>query len=360
MQRVIIHRPGGYDRLTLVTEEDPSPRQGEVLVHTRGVGVNFADCIVRMGYYSSAGQYIGWPITPGFDFAGEVARVGAQVTRYKVGDLVLGVTRFGAYQSHIVVPERQLFPIPPGFSMSRAAAFPTVHLTAYYALTGLGRPRPGSKILVHTAAGGVGTAALGLCRAWGLEAWGVVGSEDKVRVARAAGAHQVVVRRGRDYVTELRAKLPGGFDLICEASGVDTLRDSYALLRPTGKLVLFGMGTMFPRSAGRPNPLRLAWSWLRLPRYNPLEMLDANKTVSAFNLSYLFEENDRLEEAMTELLGLAEAGVLPEPPIQEYPLSAVGDAHRALESGRTTGKLVLIPQPLARSSKERARALAAL
>lgn len=343
MQRVIIYRPGGYERLTLVSEAEPTPGPDEVLVRARGIGINFADCIVRMGYYSSAGKYVGWPITPGFDFAGEVIATGAQVTRHKVGDQVLGVTRFGAYQSHIVVPAHQLFPIPSGFSMSRAAAFPTVHLTAYYALTGLGRPRPGSKILVHTAAGGVGTAALSLCRAFGLEAWGVVGSEEKLQVALSAGAQGAVVRKGRDYVAELRTKVPSGFDLICEASGVETLRDSYALLRPTGKLVLFGMGTMFPRRAGRPNPLRLAWSWLRLPRYNPLEMLDANKTVSAFNLSYLFEEKERLAEAMGDLLALAEKGLLPEPPIQEYPLSAVQEAHRDLESGKTTGKLVLLP-----------------
>lgn len=344
MQRVLIRRPGGYNRLELVTEPDPVPQPDEVLVQSEGIGVNFADCIVRMGYYSSAHHYIGWPITPGFDFAGTVSQVGSRVSQFQVGDRVLGVTRFGAYQSHVAVPESQLFRIPSGFSMSRAAAFPTVHLTAYYALTGLGQPRPGSKILVHTAAGGVGTAILGLCKHYGLEAWGVVGSRGKVTVAQNAGATHVVVRAGADYFAELQRQNPKGFDLVAEASGVRTLRQSYALLRPTGKLVLFGMGTMFPTQSNRPNPLRLAWSWLRLPRYNPLEMLDANKTVSAFNLSYLFEEQDRLAEAMTELLAIASSGALPEPPIREYALRDVRRAHQDLESGKTVGKLVLVPE----------------
>lgn len=343
MQRVLIRRPGGYDRLELVREPDPAPGPGEVLVQTAGIGVNFADCIVRMGYYSSAQKYVGFPITPGFDFSGTITAVGPGVKHFSAGDRVLGVTRFGAYQSHVVVPEDQVFRIPPGFSMSRAAAFPTVHLTAYYALTGLGLPRPGSKILVHTAAGGVGTALLGLTKHFGLESWGVVGTPDKVETAKAAGASHVVVRAEGDLFSELKQAVPKGFDLVAESSGVRTLRQSYALLRPTGKLVLFGMGTMFPVRSNRPNPLRLAWSWLRLPRYNPLEMLDANKTVSAFNLSYLFEEKERLTEAMTELLGIASSGALPEPPIREYALTDVQSAHRDLESGRTVGKLVLVP-----------------
>lgn len=343
MKRVVIRRPGGYSRLELVNEPDPSAGPGEVLIRTKAIGVNFADCIVRMGYYSSAQKYGGFPITPGFDFSGTIAAVGPGVTRFSLGETVLGVTRFGAYQSALVVPEDQVFPIPAGFSMSRAAAFPTVHLTAYYALTGLGRPRPGAKILVHTAAGGVGTALLGLAQHFGLESWGVVGTEEKAEIARAAGASHVVVREGRDYFSELRAAAPQGFDLVAESSGVSTLRQSYALLRPTGKLVLFGMGTMFPLQSNRPNPLRLAWSWLRLPRYNPLEMLDANKTVSAFNLSYLFEEKERLTEAMTELLTIASSGALPEPPLREYTLEDVQRAHRDLESGKTVGKLLLLP-----------------
>jgi NADPH:quinone reductase-like Zn-dependent oxidoreductase len=343
MQRVIIRSPGGYERLELVDEADPSPGPGKVAVAVEAIGINYADCIVRMGLYSSAKKYVGWPITPGFDFAGRVAEVGAGVTRWKVGDPVLGVTRFGAYQSRVVVPEHQLFDLPEGWSMARGAAFPTVHLTAWYALCELGRPRAGEKVLVHTAAGGVGTAALAIAKRLGLESVGVVGTEDKVEVARRAGADHVVVRARGEPWHEIRRLVPGGFDLVVESSGVATLRESYRALRPTGRLLVFGMGTLLPSGGQRLSPFKLAIGWLKLPRFNPLDMLDENKTVAAFNLSYLFDETPRLIEGMTTLLGWVGEGVLPEPPIREYPLKEVRRAHADLESTRTVGKLVLVP-----------------
>jgi len=107
--------------------------------------------------------------------------------------------------------------------------------------------------------------------------------------------------------------------------------------------MVFGMGTMLPSGGKGINPLKLAWGWLKLPRFNPLQMLDDNRTVAAFNLSYLFDERDRLVEAMTQLLDWARQGVLASVPITEYPLGEVQRAHADLESGKTVGKLVLVP-----------------
>src|SRR5512139_847033 len=109
MRKVVVHRAGGYDRLVLEELPDPAPRPGEVLVATEAVGVNYADCVVRMGLYASARELVGWPITPGFEFAGRVAAVGAGVTDLAVDAPVLGVSRFGAYATHVVVPRSQVF-----------------------------------------------------------------------------------------------------------------------------------------------------------------------------------------------------------------------------------------------------------
>ncbi len=122
-----------------------------------------------------------------------------------------------------------------------------------------------------------------------------------------------------------------------------TLPQSYAHLASPGKLVIYGFHSMMPRKGGRPNWLKLAWDWLRTPRYNPLTLTNDNTSVLAFNLSYLFEQREILAEAMTRLLVWVEEGKLVAPPVTRFPLDQVADAHRALESGTTVGKLVLVP-----------------
>ncbi len=341
MRKILIQKPGGYDRLQLVEAETPSPGPGQVLVANDAVGVNYADCIVRMGLYSSAAHYVGWPITPGFEFSGRVAAVGQGVTQWKEGDPVLGITLFGGYSSHVLVPSHQLFARPSEMSGAWAAGFPTVHLTAWYALCELCRPRPGYKVLVHSAAGGVGSAALGICRHLGMEAVGVVGSAKKVEAARAAGATWVVCRDRSDFWDEIRRLAPRGYDIVLESTGVATMKQSYAALRPTGRLVVFGLSSMLPKAGRAVRWWKLVYHYLRMPRFNPIRMIDQNKAVGAFNLSYLVEEKELLQQAMTELMGFVQAGALREPPIQHFPLAQAGRAQALLESGTTVGKLIL-------------------
>lgn len=342
MRSVVVHRAGGYGRLTLEDHPDPTPGPGEVLVQTRAVGVNFADCIVRMGLYKSAKEYVGWPITPGFDFAGVVSAVGDGVS-LRVGDEVLGVTRFGAYSTHVVVPEDQVLPRPSQLSMEEAGAFPTIFLTAWYALHRLGNVRPGDAVLVHSAAGGVGGALVQLAKRAGATVVGVVGSAHKVPTVEEHGADVVIDRSAGDLWERARAASPDGYRIVLDANGVATLKDSYAHLAREGRLVVYGFHTMFSKGRGFPNPLKLAWGWLRTPRFDPLDMTSANKSVLGFNLSFLFHRKDVLREAMTDLLGALEEGAIRPPPVQCFALDAVADAHRAIESGRTVGKLVLVP-----------------
>lgn len=343
MKRIVIHKPGGFDALKLETPADPVPQAGEVCIAAQSIGVNFADCVVRMGLYSSATRYVGWPITPGFELSGVVTQIGAGVSAVKVGDQVIGLTRFGAYASHVCVPQHQVFAIPAQLSMLEAGAFSTVSLTAWYALNECSRLKPGSRVLIHSAAGGVGSAAVQIAKSMGCFVVGVVGASHKVDAVRELGADVVIDKSSVDLWAVAKEHGGDGYQSILEANGVDTLRKSYAHLRPTGRVIIYGFQSMMTRGSGRPNWFKLVWDYLRMPRFNPLWMTDANKGVVAFNLSYLFSETGMLHEAMTPLLEAVAAGRLRVPKVTSFPLEKARDAHEALQTGQTVGKLVLVP-----------------
>lgn len=343
MKAISIAKPGGFERLQLIERPDSKPAAGEVLVATRAVGVNFADVVVRMGLYESAKKYVGWPITPGFEFSGEVQTLGDGVDDLQVGERVFGVTRFGGYASQVCVPRAQLFRVPAALSHSQAATFPTVFLTAYYALREAIRTHPGGHVLIHSAAGGVGLAALQLARCDGLLPIAIVGASAKRDVALAYGAAHVIDKSRQSLWSEVERIAPGGVQVVLESNGTETLKQSYLHLRPTGRLVVYGFTSMLSRGSDRPNWLKLAWDYLRTPSFHPLQLVDANKGIIAFNLSYLFEEQGMLSESMTRLLRELETGALKPLPVTEFPLALATEAHRALQSGTTVGKLALIP-----------------
>ena len=341
MQHQVVHRPGGYERLQWEQAPDPVAGPGELLIGVEAVGVNYADCVVRMGLYASAKEYVGWPITPGFDIAGRVRAVGEGVRGWSVGEECFGVTRFNAYATHVSVPAWQVLRRPQGLSARECAALPTVLLTAWYALHHQAAASPGARVLVHSAAGGVGGALLQLCRAHGCHSLGVVGGAHKVELARELGAEAVVDKRSEDVWAAAARFAPAGFDAIFDANGGASLRRGYRALAPQGRLVTYGAHSMLPKGRGRPNWLKLAWDYVRAPRFLGLDLSQNNKAVLGFNLSFLFARDDLYARAMGELVPLLESGALRVPPIQTFPLERAADAQRALESGETVGKLVL-------------------
>ncbi|WP_438037703.1 synaptic vesicle VAT-1 family membrane protein [Sorangium sp. So ce128] len=342
MRKIVVHEPGSHDKLRVEEHPDPSPGRGEVLVDVRAAGVNYADCVVRMGLYESAKKYVGWPITPGFEFAGTVAGLGEGVSDdLAPGAPVFGVTRFGGYASRVAVPRHQVFPLPARLTPEEAAGFPAVFMTAYYALFELVRLRPGMALLVHSAAGGVGSALVQLGKIAGCRVVGVVGAAHKVETARRLGADAVIDKSSEPLWAAAERLAPEGYDVVLDANGVETLRQSYRHVASAGKLVVYGFHTMLPRQGGRPSYPKLAVDFLRMPRFNPLDLCNDNKSVLAFNLSYLFHRTEILREAMERLIGWVEEGRLSAPPVKTFPLERAGEAHRAIESGSTVGKLVL-------------------
>jgi len=342
MKQIVIRRPGGYDRLELVASPEPEPGPGEVVVRTSAIGVNYADCVARMGLYASAKELAGYPLCPGFEFAGEIEAVGGDVEERKVGDRVMGLTLFGAYSSHVVVSASQVYPIPSCLTMEQAGAFPAAHLTAWFGLMELAHPRTGETVLVHSAAGGVGSALVQLAANAGCNVIAVVGASLKRDIAASLGAHHVIDKSTESLWHRVDAIAPDGCEVILDANGASTLARSYAHLAPTGRLVVYGFHSMLPKRGGRPRWLQLASTWLKTPRFDPLAMTRENRSVLAFNLSFLGERAELLDRGMKWLLAELEAGRLRPPQARIFQFDDVADAHRALESGETTGKLVLI------------------
>lgn len=343
VRKVVVPKAGSYDQLTFV-EVPPAPLgPDDVAVDVRAIGINYADVIVRMGLYSSAKEFVGWPITPGFEVSGVVSAVGANVTDLAVGAEVYAASLFGGYTSRLVTPRRYVFDKPKNISMEAAAGVPAVMLTAWYAIHELAHPRPGAVCLVHSAAGGVGGCLVQLLKKAGCTVVAVVGSSHKVEAAKVLGADQVIDKSTQNLWAEAKKHAPQGYDHVFDANGVATLKESYAHLRPAGKLVVYGFHTMMPKTGGRPNWLKLARDFLRTPRYNPLNLTNESKSVLAFNLSYLFDRLDILGPAMTDIGRWIEEGSLVAPPVTTYPFADVARAHADIESGRTVGKLVLLP-----------------
>ncbi len=182
-----------------------------------------------------------------------------------------------------------------------------------------------------------------LARIAGCRVVGVVGAPHKVEAARRLGAEVVIDKSREDPWRAAERAAPKGFDVVLDANGVSTLGDSYNHLATPGKLVVYGFHSMLPRQGGRPNWAKLVLDWVRTPRFNPLQLTKENRSVLGFNLSYLFGRADILEQAMRDLLGWLAAGKLTPLEVTPYPLDKVADAHKAIESGQTVGKLALIP-----------------
>ncbi len=347
MQKIQIRRPGNFNRLELIEAAPLKASSGSAVVRTESIGVNFADCVVRMGLYPSAKEYVGWPITPGFEFAGIIENLGDgdNPDGFQIGDAVFGVVRFGAYATHVDVPFSQILRVPAGVSVLQAGVIPVAALTAWYALNELGGASQGKEVLIHSAAGGVGSMMVQIAKLLGCRVVGVVGSSHKVELVQSLGADVVIDKSRENLFERTREVTPQGFDVVLDANGVETLRGSYKSLRPTGRLVIYGAHSMLTRGSGRTNWIKLAWDFLRTPRFDPLSLTNENKNVMAFNLSYLFEEQELLRPALVQIGDWYASGALKPTPVQTFPLSDAAAAHAAIQGGKTIGKLSLVPDP---------------
>jgi len=192
-----------------------------------------------------------------------------------------------------------------------AAGFLAVHLIAYHGLLRNMVIRPGMRVLLHSAGGGVGSAALvQLCKLHNLHVTGAVGRSHKVEYVRQLGTDAVIDKSTQLLWDEAKRLCPEGYDLVFDANGPETLAQSYAHLKPTGKLLVYGFHTMLPKQGGHINYLKPGLGMLRMPRFNPLSMARENKGVVTFNLSFLLARTDLLHAAVNDLATWLEAGII--------------------------------------------------
>ena len=333
MRAVVLQHRGGYDALTV--EERPSPRcgPGQVRVAVGAAGVNFADTMARVGLYPDA------PPTPcvlGYEVAGRVSEVGPGVTAPAVGDRVVAGTRFGGYAEEVVTAAADTVAQPAGLSDVEGAAVPVNYATAYAALFESAGLRPGERVLLHAAAGGVGIAATQLAASRGAEIWGTA-SPSKHDAIRGFGVEHPLdyTRRGWDH------GLPP-FDVVLDALGGASLRRSYRLLRPGGRLVAFGAASVMGgerRSLRRALPARLAMA----RGFDLVPQMSESKTVAGLNLLRLWDDRGTLEPWIAPLRDLLASGVVRPVVAAAIPFSRAGDAHRLIAERRNVGKVVLVP-----------------
>ena len=297
-----------------------------------------------MGLYSSARQYVGYPITPGFEVSGTVLECGAGVSDLEPGTAVIAVTRFNGYATRVCVNREQVFHMPQQLSYAEAAGLPTVSLTAWFALFQLAHVQASDTLLVHSAAGGVGSMLVQLGKLSGCRVIGIVGAAHKAAAVTALGADAVIDKSTSDLWTEAERYAPGGFDVILDANGVTTLKQSYRHLAPVGRLVVYGFHSMLVTHNGLPGKLRLAWDYLRTPRFSPFDLTTRNRSVLGFNLSYLFDRRELIATGMQQILQWLDEGKISPLTVTRYAFESVAAAHRDLESGQTVGKLVLTCQ----------------
>jgi alcohol dehydrogenase len=338
-----IPKAGSLSRLELCDEWLPAPAPGEVQVDVAAIGVNFADVFACLGLYSATprGSFI-----PGLECAGHIRRLGAGVSGWREGDAVIVLTRFGGYASALNIDARTLWPVPAGWTLAEAAAYPVQALTAWYGLVPLGNARRDAVVLVQSAAGGVGLNALHALATLGAKPVAVVGSPAKVDFLqqRFQLPSSSIVLRDRQFARRLDDALGAlgahGFDVVFDAVYGEWFEALFSRLAPEGRYVLYGAAD-FMSGGRRPNLLRLAWQYLRRPRLDPLAMIPQNRALMAFNLIWLWEQADRLPDSMRATLSLIAA----RPHVGE--VFAFDSAHAALgaiQSGRTTGKLILTPR----------------
>lgn len=336
MRQVCIPRYGPPEVLTLQGVADPRVRPGTVGIAVHRSGVNFADVLARQGLYPDCPKP---PVVVGYEVAGLIEVVGEGVTGFEVGQPVLALTRFGGYAERAVVPVEYVFAVPEGMPLADAAALPVNFLTAYLALYVCGRLQQGERVLIHGAAGGVGLAAVQLARLRQAEIYGTAAAA-KHAVLHEHGVHHTIDYYHHDLGLVIRGLTGGrGVDIALDPLGGRSYAQSYKVLAPLGRLVIFGVSRM--SSGPRRRVLAALWQLLSMPWFHPLRLLQDNKAVIGVNLGRLWEHTTLLRSAMADILQLYAQGQIRPIIAQTFPLAEAAAAHRYLQERRNIGKVLL-------------------
>ena len=314
MRAVQVKGFGGVDQLELVELPDPQPQPGQVRIRVEASGLNYADVMQREGLYPGGPKT---PFIPGLEAAG-VVEAGDSLP---AGSRVMAMAGTGCHAEQVCVSSSACIPFPDSMSFVEAAAFPVQYLTAYHALTTCGRATAGQTVLIHAAAGGVGTAAVQIAKLLGLHVIGTASSEEKRRRVLDLGAD-----RAFSY-EEFDEKLTGknAPNLILEMVGGEIFERSLAILPSLGTLVVYGAASKQVQSV------------------DTLKLLFSSQAIVGLHLNAIFERPQLLGESFKQLLSWIEQGKLKMQVGHVLPLAEIREAHELIASRGSYGKIVLVP-----------------
>lgn len=322
MKAVRIHAPGGPEAMKYEDAPEPTAKPGEAVVKVEAAGINYIDVYFRSGQYKAE-----LPITLGMEAGGTVSAVGPGVTDVKVGDKVAYTGIPGAYAEYATVPAPRLVTLPAGISTKQGAAAMLQGMTAHYLACSTYPLKPGDVCLVHAAAGGVGLLLCQMAKMRGARVIGTVSTEEKAKLAREAGASDVILYTTADFEAEVKRLTDGkGVHVVYDSVGKTTFDKGFNCLRPRGVMALYG------QSSGPTGPF-------------DLQVLNAKGSlfVTRPSLNHHVATREELVQRAGEVLGWIREGKVKLRTELSFPLKDAAEAHRALEGRKTTGKVLLIP-----------------
>lgn len=321
MKAIQITAFGGPEQLKWTEVDDPTPKMGEVVIDVEAIGVNYADTMRRKNQYVVDTPL---PFIPGSEIAGTVKADGEVL---KAGTRVVALTGTNAYAEQIAIPEQQLIPIPENLSNEEAVALPLQGLSAYHILKTMGQIKQGESVLIHAAAGGVGSLAVQLAKYFGAgKVIATASTPEKRKLAESLGADVTVDYTKEDWSKEvLIATDNKGVDVALEMVGGRIFNDTLDVLAPFGRLVFFGAASG------------------ELPTLSPFDLLEKNKTVTGFFLPQMMTRPEEFQASLKEIFQLAASGDLVMTVGPEYKLADAATAHIDMESRKTSGKVILKP-----------------
>ncbi|MDR9430284.1 MAG: NADPH:quinone oxidoreductase family protein [Natronomonas sp.] len=323
MKALTVTQYGDADVLIIKERGRPEPREGQVLIEVEAAGVNFADIMQRRGHYHGGPEP---PYTPGMEVAGTIAEVGGGVNR-EPGEKVVSLVNGGGYAEYAIADARGLLEIPDGLSFEEAAGFPVQWLTAHNCLHEWGELEGDETVLIHAAAGGVGSAAVQLADEAGATVIGTASTDEKLTIAADLGMDHGIRYIDESFTERVDELTDGeGVDLVLDGIGGETSDESLDALKSFGRMVSFGAASGTP---GRPNTT---------------DLLFGNKRVIGYHLGRAIEQQPmKVLGAVPELTNLLAAGTLEVRVGHVFELTDAADAHRLIESRESSGKVVLGP-----------------
>src|SRR5947207_4845238 len=322
MKAIQVQKIGGPEALTLVDIPVPKPKPNEAVVKIVAIGVNFIDVYFREGRYPAP-----LPFIDGQEAAGTISEVGSEVRSLKPGDRVAYTNVLGSYAEYAAVPAEKLVRLPGGISEQQAAAAMLQGMTAHYLVYSTYPLKKGETALIHAAAGGVGLLLVQMAKDLGARVIGTAGSEEKAKLARDAGADEVIIYTKQDFEAETRRLTDGkGVHVVYDGVGKSTFDQDWNILRPRGYLVLFG---------GASGPV---------PPFDPIKLSQKGSLfLTRPTLLHYIATREELEQRAGDVLNMVAGGKLKLRIAHVYKLEEAPQAHRDLEGRKTTGKLLLIP-----------------